>query len=251
MRYRIDAPPARRAAAEPGTRSLIGAVGRKVLKLLVYPVTDRSSRDLGVLRRAVGGEAPPVPAARLLAGDYAQPGGRQIEGGDAARLTAGRALLFVHGTFSTAHGGFGDVPPALMQELHARYGGRVVAFDHHTLSHDPRRNVEQLLQRLPAGAELDVVCHQPAGWCRACSPSARAGSGSPPTRCGCGAWCSWRAERGDAARRPGAHGALPRPHDDRAQPLPRARGDRRAGGILTAVKVIGTARSRRSTGWRR
>jgi hypothetical protein len=135
-----------------------------VLKLLVYPVTDPVVGAISeFFAERWEGKHRPYRLRDFSPGDYAQPGGRQIEGGDAARLTAGRALLFVHGTFSTAHGGFGDVPPALMQELHARYGGRVAAFDHHTLSHDPRRNVEQLLQRLPAGAELDVVCHSRGG----------------------------------------------------------------------------------------
>jgi hypothetical protein len=166
MRYRIDAPPARSARmGDPdATRSLIGAIGRKVLKVLVYPVTDPI---IGAVSEffAERWEAKnrPYGVRDFGPADYSTPGGRKIDASDAARLTAGRALLFVHGTFSTAHGGFGDVPPALMGELHARYGGRVIAFDHHTLSHDPRRNVEELLRRLPPGVELDVVCHSRGG----------------------------------------------------------------------------------------
>jgi pimeloyl-ACP methyl ester carboxylesterase len=38
-----------------------------------------------------------------------------------------------------------------------------MAFDHHTLSHDPERNVRELLARLPGDVELDVICHSRGG----------------------------------------------------------------------------------------
>ncbi|MGZ8379395.1 MAG: esterase/lipase family protein [Gemmatirosa sp.] len=163
MRYRIDAPPAR-AVGTGATRSLLGAVGRKVLKLLVYPVTDPI---VGAITDHFAekweGKKRPYQLRDFGPDDYQNAGGRALDGSDAARLGAGRALLFVHGTFSTAHGGFGDVPRDLMQELHTRYGGRVLAFNHHTLSHDPRRNVEELLQRVPGAMEVDIVCHSRGG----------------------------------------------------------------------------------------
>ena len=39
------------------------------------------------------------------------------------------------------------------------------AFNHFTLSHDPRRNVEWLVGQLPAGAplDIDIVCHSRGG----------------------------------------------------------------------------------------
>ena len=38
------------------------------------------------------------------------------------------------------------------------------AFDHFTLSHDPRRNIEWLVDQLPPQPlELDVVCHSRGG----------------------------------------------------------------------------------------
>jgi hypothetical protein len=37
---------------------------------------------------------------------------------DLDRWTKGRALLFIHGTFSNAHGGFYDLPPEFMAKLH-------------------------------------------------------------------------------------------------------------------------------------
>jgi hypothetical protein len=81
------------------------------------------------------------------------------------RLCAGRSLLFIHGTFSTAHGGFGLIPDGTFASLYDRYGGRVFAFNHFTLSHDPRRNVQWLLTKLPDNRtiEVDIVCHSRGG----------------------------------------------------------------------------------------
>jgi hypothetical protein len=164
MRYRIDAPVFAPSSDMTGTRSLLGAIGRKVLKLLVYPITDPIVGAV-VEHLAERWEARkrPYRLRDFAPASYAAPDGVEIEPGDAERLGAGRVLLFIHGTFSTAHGAFGDLPPALMQDLHTRYGGRVIAFDHHTLSHDPLRNATELLGRLPAPLEVDVVCHSRGG----------------------------------------------------------------------------------------
>jgi hypothetical protein len=165
LRYRIDVPPVRQPpAGAAGTRSLIGTVGRKVLKVLVYPLTDPIVGAVSeFFAERWEGKHRPYQLRAFGPGDYTTPGGAAIDAGDAARLAAGRVLLFVHGTFSTAHGAFGDLPPVLVQELHARYDGRVIAFNHHTLSHDPQRNVAELLARLPGEVEADVVCHSRGG----------------------------------------------------------------------------------------
>ena len=79
-------------------------------------------------------------------------------------LSDGPVLLFVHGTFSTTEGGFGQLKPATLKTLHARYGGRVIAFDHPTIADDPIENARQFFEI--AGdrkLELDVVCHSRGG----------------------------------------------------------------------------------------
>ena len=53
----------------------------------------------------------------------------------------------VHGMFSLENTGFGALPKAFVAELHRRYQGRVFAFDHFTLSEDPRENVDWLLRQ--------------------------------------------------------------------------------------------------------
>jgi pimeloyl-ACP methyl ester carboxylesterase len=49
--------------------------------------------------------------------------------------------------------------------MHRRYDGRVFAFDHPTLTHTPRQNIEVLLAAMPDGLTLDVdiVCHSRGG----------------------------------------------------------------------------------------
>jgi pimeloyl-ACP methyl ester carboxylesterase len=89
---------------------------------------------------------------------------------DWSSLGSGRALLFVHGTFSRAHLAFATLPPALVAELHRRYEGRVFAFDHFTLSQDPMANVRWFLSHMPDGTALDVdiVCHSRGGLVSRC-----------------------------------------------------------------------------------
>ncbi len=98
-------------------------------------------------------------------GTFRQPGGSAIDGDAWRRLAGGRALLFVHGTFSTAHAAFGQIPDAAFATLYDRYAGRAFAFNHFTRSHDPRQNVEWLLSQLPSDRplEVDVVCHSRGG----------------------------------------------------------------------------------------
>lgn len=166
-RFRIPATPVRPAAdASPGKRGIIGAIGRKILKVLVYPVTDPI---IGALSDAFAerwetknrpyGLRSFTPENRKTAGVGA------LTDADWDLLTSGPALLFIHGTFSTAHGGFAQMPDDTFKSLYDHYGKRVLAFNHFTLSHDPRQNIEWLMQNLPAGRklEVDVICHSRGG----------------------------------------------------------------------------------------
>ncbi len=89
------------------------------------------------------------------------------DGGDAdldALAAAGRVLLLVHGTASTAAGAFGALPDDSTARLVQRYGGRVVALEHPTISVSPIDNVAWLAERL--GTErvaVDVLAHSRGG----------------------------------------------------------------------------------------
>jgi len=81
-----------------------------------------------------------------------------------ARLAQGRTLLFVHGTFDTISGAFNRLPPATLAELHTRYGGRVIAFDHPTLADSPIDNAAAFFGIVgDHQLDVDIVCHSRGG----------------------------------------------------------------------------------------
>ena len=162
--------------ADGADRALFGAVGRKLLKVIVYPITDtlvgKPARAIAEhwesANRAYGLRRFGPDDYRLPTKEKADRARHALTADEAKRLGQGRALLFLHGTFSTANGAFHDMPPELVKDLHARYGGRVFAFDHFSLSHDPKKNIERFLQMLgelsPDGdIEVDVVSHSRGG----------------------------------------------------------------------------------------
>ena len=153
-------------AREDGTRGLAAQAVVVALKVLVFPRLE-----------AVVGEAAQSAVSRwedvhrphrirwFGPDDYTGADARVMDAEGWQTLSAGRALLFVHGTTSTAHGAFGDLPPTLMRDLHERYGGRIFALDHPTVSRDPRENAAWFVEQIPAGLHLDVdiVCHSRGG----------------------------------------------------------------------------------------
>jgi hypothetical protein len=165
-RYLIPQPVPSAAPAGPGQRGLLGAAGRKFIKEMVFPLVDPA---LGAIGEAFAGrwEAKhrPYRIRGFTPDDFVSPDAAVIDSEGWRRLGEGRALLLVHGTFSRAHTAFGDLPKDFVESLHARYGGRVFAFDHYTLSHDPRQNVSWFFERLPSGSalDLDIICHSRGG----------------------------------------------------------------------------------------
>ena len=157
-------------------RALFGAIGRKLLKVIVYPITDALiGKPAAAIAERWEAKNRAYGVRNFSPGNYRQPtaaNGAQNRWGltaaDVDRLAEGPALLFIHGTFSTAHSAFGDLPLDLMQDLHARYDGRVFAFNHFTLSHDPERNAQWLAGRIrelsaDVQIEADVICHSRGG----------------------------------------------------------------------------------------
>jgi hypothetical protein len=164
----------------PGTtgtdRALFGSLGRKLLKVIVFPITDRL---IGKSANAIAEHWESANRAYGLrsftTANYRQPtitpddrNRVALSAADAATLPSGPALLFVHGTFSTANGAFHDIPPDLLETLHRRYGGRVFAFNHFTLAHEPAQNVREFMRLLDAVSpgtqlEVDVVSHSRGG----------------------------------------------------------------------------------------
>ncbi|HUU33422.1 MAG TPA: hypothetical protein VMW48_05125, partial [Vicinamibacterales bacterium] len=151
---------------EPGTRGVIGLIGKKIFKELVFPLVDPVLGEVGTsLARRLETARWPYRVRAFTPGDYAQDEAAPIDRDGWSRLGRGRALLMVHGTFSRSHLAFAQWPQADMAALHQLYDGRVFAFDHFTLSADPKANVEWLVSQMPDDVDLtlDIVCHSRGG----------------------------------------------------------------------------------------
>lgn len=150
----------------PATRGLVGAIGKKLLKVLVFPLVDEVVGEVGEhFARRWEAKKRPYRVRAFSPSDYTSGQVEPLDGDGWRKMGEGPALLLVHGTFSRAHTAFGGLPAAYVQQLHDQYDGRVFAFDHYTLSEDPRKNVECLIEKIPDGTslELDVIAHSRGG----------------------------------------------------------------------------------------
>jgi pimeloyl-ACP methyl ester carboxylesterase len=150
----------------PETRGLLGAAGKKILKVLAFRLLDPIGERVGdyfVSRWEK--KKRPYRFRSFLPESYSSPDVPDLGPDDWARLSSGRALLMVHGTNSRTHVAFSALPLETVRTLHERYQGRVFAFDHLTLSEDPRQNVQWFFENVPDGTRLDVdvVCHSRGG----------------------------------------------------------------------------------------
>ncbi|HRJ52013.1 MAG TPA: CHAT domain-containing protein [Candidatus Thiothrix moscowensis] len=80
-------------------------------------------------------------------------------------------LLFLHGTFSSTDGSFGELwesrqgynASAYLQRLFAPYGNQVYALEHHTLTASPIQNALQVVRLLLPKTRLHLVSHSRGG----------------------------------------------------------------------------------------
>jgi hypothetical protein len=163
LTYRI--PVRAPAVGAEDTRGPVGWLAKKVLKVLVFRLLD------DMLGRA----------GRYLAGRWEEKhrwyGLRTVTGSsgldgepvDWAGLTAGPVLLLVHGTFSRGATAFSELPTDELRSLANAYGGRVIVFDHPTVSVDPVTNARWFVEQFTAGAPddaalvVDVIAHSRGG----------------------------------------------------------------------------------------
>ena len=88
--------------------------------------------------------------------------------GSLAPYQGRRSLLLIHGTTSTTAGAFSGLAkqPALVERLYAMYEGRVLGFNHHTMSVPVAENLRQFFGALaasPGEYAFDIVCHSRGG----------------------------------------------------------------------------------------
>lgn len=93
-----------------------------------------------------------------------------VPGEDPLPPSPGPLLVFIHGTASSCRGSFGNLweptgsaGRAAREALAARYGDRVWAWEHRSLSASPIQNALELARRLPDGAEVHLVTHSRGG----------------------------------------------------------------------------------------
>lgn len=154
------------AGEKPAARGLVGAVGKKFLNVLVFPLIEPGIGAVGdFFASKWEAKKRPYRIRSFTPDNFTSDEATEADGELWSHLAGGRALLLVHGTFSRAHTAFGGLPREFVESLHERYEGRMFAFDHFTISEDPKENVEWLLERLPSEISLDVdiVCHSRGG----------------------------------------------------------------------------------------
>jgi hypothetical protein len=153
------------SAAPAGTRGLFGNVGTRILKTLAFPLIGKVA-GVAANRFATHWEKEHHPhRLRTFAPDnYTSADVPDLTAGDLKSFGDKPTLLFVHGTMSTSYTGFGGIRGTTMKELYERYGGRVIAFDHPTVSVSPTDNVRRLTELLDdAALTVDIVAHSRGG----------------------------------------------------------------------------------------
>lgn len=161
--------PVRPTAPVAVRRGVVANAVAGVVRIFVVKVVDRllDQHLLPYLagrweERAWRGSARPLDWLRV---DPGAPGFVRAWQPDAATLRAGPCLLLIHGTFSDARGGFVKlVGTDFFARVAPRYGDRIFAFNHFTVSQTPQQNAQRLLDLLPGGDwTFDVVTHSRGG----------------------------------------------------------------------------------------
>ncbi len=81
-------------------------------------------------------------------------------------LQGNNSLLFIHGTISSTVGGYAGLRnfPNEAALLCAKYGSRVIGFNHHTLTKSVPQNAVDFLSRMkPGNYQFDVISHSRGG----------------------------------------------------------------------------------------
>ncbi len=156
-------PPARGGKA--GTRGWLG-LGIKVLEFFGVDLKGKAAVALGdkLEEKLLKGNAPGLYRCSL--GDAFSL--TRVPEGEALPAGQEPILVFIHGTASSGQGSFGKLwegaaGAAARQALKARYGERVYALEHRSLTVSPIENALYLVKRLPENAQVHLVSHSRGG----------------------------------------------------------------------------------------
>jgi hypothetical protein len=152
-------------AAEPGERGLVSIAFKKVFRVVSAALFDPLVEAAGenVARWAERSRRPRL--RRFTPDDYTSADAPTVEPPELTDLAGGPVLLLLHGTNLQSHSAFGRLPKWFVEQLWAGYGGRVLAYDHPTLSRSPAENARWLTDRVPTDRPLtvDVLAHGRGG----------------------------------------------------------------------------------------
>lgn len=146
-------------------RGIIG-ISARLVKTYLYQVTDPLvAGPVGGIARLYDAHKRPYRLCGFAPGNDPHVRTAELTSDQLRDIGSGRALLFIHGTFSTTDAGFQKLPDKTLRELHHAYDGRVFAFDHPTISVDPVDNIREFLTMVPddVSLDLDLLAHSRGG----------------------------------------------------------------------------------------
>jgi hypothetical protein len=144
-------------AADTRKRGLFGAIGKRLLRVLIFPLFNPLIEKLISSGIEFWEEKKRPYGIRMVTPEnYRKPVEGVIGEQQWNFLSGGRALLLIHGTLNRINTNIQDMDPGQFRRLYDMYGGRVFAFEHYTLSHDPIQNTEWLLNHIPSELTLDI-----------------------------------------------------------------------------------------------
>ncbi len=153
--------PAQEAPDAPSanaTRGRLTKLGRRLVRVLAWATEDLIGAGAIKVAKSWESKKRPYGLRRFPFDDSTQIPWSSMRSGE-------RALLLIHGTFSTAQGGFGQIPPSTVDELKKIYGDRMFAFDHPSVHVTPEDNAREFFNLLPDGTnvEVDIITHSRGG----------------------------------------------------------------------------------------
>jgi hypothetical protein len=151
--------------ADSGQRGLVAIIGKKLLKVLAYELLeDVAGKLAGHFAARWEADHHPYRLRPFDPGGYRGQDARSLTAADLAPYQRAPVLLLIHGEMNLSHTGFSQLPPDVLRGLHDRYEGRVLAFDHPTISATPTENAAWLAGLVRgAGLTVDIVAHSRGG----------------------------------------------------------------------------------------
>ena len=138
-----------------GKRGLLGAIGKKLLEVFAFPLIGLGAKEAAQHFAARWeDDHHPYRLRDYTPETYRSTPTRSLSAADLPSPADGPVLLLLHDAMDLTSTGFRGLPATAVADFHARYGGRVLAFDHPTLSASPTDNA-RVLAELMAGSQLN------------------------------------------------------------------------------------------------